>query len=182
MARLEAVDPAKTTGKTKQLLDGMQAKLGVIPNLMRTMAAAPAVLDAYVSLTGALSGGTLSHKLREQIALAIAEQNACDYCVAAHSAIGRKVGLSPQELLDSRRGHAADARVDALLGFARRVVEARGHVSDMDVARVKEHGWSDGEIGEVIANVALSLFTNYYNHVAQTQIDFPAAEPLTPRT
>ena len=108
----------------------------------------------------------------------VGEVNHCDYCVSAHSAIGKHAGLSDQEVLDSRRGTSADANVDALLRFARTVVAKQGVVDDADVATVRAAGYGDAEIAEVVAHVALNIFTNYFNNVAETEIDFPEAEEL----
>ncbi|MEP7353227.1 MAG: carboxymuconolactone decarboxylase family protein [Acidobacteriota bacterium] len=172
MQRIAAVNAAEATGKTRQLLDGVQAKLGMTPNLMKTLAAAPAALEAYLHFGASLSTGTLDAKFREQLSLAVAQANSCEYCLSAHSAIGKMVGLKPEEILASREAHAADAKRNAGLQFAQAVVVQRGEVSDQTVADVKAAGYSDGEIAEIIANVAINIFTNYFNHVARTDVDF----------
>ena len=179
MPRLQAIDPTTAMGKSKELLDGVQTKLGMTPNLMRTMANSPAVLAAYLGFSNALAGGRLRAKLREQIALTVSEANDCNYCRAAHSAVGETLGLSGEELLDSRKATAADPKVDAALRFARELVEKEGWVSDENIALVRDAGYGDGEIAEIVANVALTIFTNYFNHVADTELDFPVAESLT---
>ncbi len=178
MSRIETVNPAQATGKAKELLDGVKAKLGMAPNLMRVMANSPAVLDAYLKFSGALGDGVLGAKTREQIALAVGQANSCDYCLSAHSAIGKMVGLTPDQIRDSRLGTAVDAKANAILRFATALVEKRGLVSDQDIGSVRSAGASDAEIAEVVANTALNLFTNYVNHVAQTDIDFPVAAKL----
>jgi uncharacterized peroxidase-related enzyme len=151
----------------------------MVPNMTRAMATAPAVLDGYLQFSGALAQGALSAKVREQIALAVAEANGCDYCLAAHTVGGKIVGLTTDQIRDSRLGTAVDGKTDALVRFARRVVEARGRVSDADLAAVRVAGWGDGAVGEVVANVALHVFTNYFNLVNDTELDFPSAAPLT---
>ncbi|MGB7292844.1 MAG: carboxymuconolactone decarboxylase family protein [Thermodesulfobacteriota bacterium] len=151
----------------------MQAKLGLTPNMMRTMANSPVVLEAYLNFNNTLAGGSLSAKLREQIALAVAETNGCEYCLSAHTAIGEMVGLGRDEILSSRQSVSTDKKVDAALRFAKTIVAHSGDVPDDDVKRVREAGYSEGEISEIIANVALNVFTNYFNQVAQTEIDFP---------
>ncbi len=178
MERIQALNPEAATGRTEELFAAVQAKLGRTPNLMRTLGHSPAALEGYLNLGAALATGSLSPKLREQIALVVAETNGCDYCLAAHSAVGRMVGLSLEEILDSRRGEATDASTRVALAFSRLLVTERGHVSDGDLARVRNAGFTDGEIAELIANVALNLFSNYFNHVAGTKVDFPAASPL----
>jgi uncharacterized peroxidase-related enzyme len=178
MARINQINPDTATGKAKDLLDAVKTKLGLVPNMTRAMANAPSVLDGYLSLSGALAKGNLSAKTREQIALAVGEANSCDYCLAAHSAIGKMVGLTPDQILDSRRGASVDPKTDAVLLFARKLVKERGAVSDADLTSVRSAGLDDGAIAEVVANVALNIFTNYFNHVANTDIDFPRAEPI----
>ncbi len=173
MSRIAPVNPANATGKAKDLLNAVQAKLGITPNLMKTLATAPAALEGYLNFSGALSTGVLDAKFREQIALAVAQANSCEYCLSAHSAIGKMVGLKPEEIDSSRESHSADAKKDAGLKFAQSIVVERGEVSDIAVDRVRKAGYSDGEITEIVANVAINIFTNYFNHVAQTEVDFP---------
>jgi len=179
MERISPVDPQTAQGKAKELLDAVKAKLGIVPNMTRAMAVSPSVLDGYLGLSGALGHGVLPARVREQLALDVGEENHCDYCVSAHSAIGKRVGLTDQDLLDSRRGTSADPQTDALLRFARTVVAKRGVVDDADVAAVRDAGYGDAEIAEVVAHVALNVFTNYFNNVAGTAIDFPRAPALS---
>lgn len=178
MSRIHQIAPEAASGKAKELLDAVKGKLGLVPNITRAMANSPAVLEGYLSLSGALGKGSLSAKNREQIALAVGQANQCDYCLAAHSAIGKMIGLTPDQILDSRRGTAIDPRTDAVIRFANKVVDERGQVSDAEVAEVRAAGLDDGAIAEVVANVALNIFTNYFNHVAETDIDFPRVEPI----
>lgn len=178
MSRIHQIAPDSATGKAKELLDAVHGKLGLVPNITRAMANSPAVLEGYLGLSGALGKGSLSAKNREQIALAVGQANHCDYCLAAHSAIGKMVGLTPDQILDSRRGTAIDPKADAVIRFARKLVDERGRVSDADVAEVRAAGLNDGGIAEVVTNVALNIFTNYFNHVAETDIDFPKVEPI----
>ncbi len=180
MQRLAAIDPAEATGRAKQLLDGVQAKIGMTPNLMKTLATAPAALEAYLNMSAALNTGGLDAKLREQIALTVAQANSCEYCLSAHSAIGKMVGLKPEEIVASREAHSADAKRQAGLQFAQAVVVERGEVPADTLARVRAAGYTDGEITEIVANVAINIFTNYFNHVAQTDVDFPRVSVALP--
>jgi uncharacterized peroxidase-related enzyme len=175
MSRIPQIDPTTATGRAKELLDAVKDKLGLVPNMTRAMANAPAVLDGYLQLRGALGKGILPSKIREQIALAVSQANGCDYCLAAHSAIARTVGLTAEQIRDSRLGNAVDPKADALIRFARKVVDARGRVGDNDLDDVRKAGFDDGAIAEVVANVALMIFTNYFNLVAEPDIDFPRA-------
>lgn len=174
MSRFIAVDPQTATPQAKPLLDAVQRALGVTPNMMRTMAESPAVLDAYLAMSRALAKGLLGGKIGEQVALTTAEENGCGYCAAAHSALGVGAGLTASEIDAARDARAVEPRAAAALVFARTVIETRGHVSDAELAAARAGGLSDGEIGEVVAHVALNVFTNYFNSVAKTEVDFPA--------
>ena len=178
MPRLKAIETAEADPKSKALLDGVQKKLGMTPNLMRTMANSPAVLEAYLGFRNALGAGVLSPKLREQIALTVSESNGCQYCLSGHTALGRMVGLSDEQMADSRRGESPDRKTEAVLKFAGQVVSGRGRVSDDDVASLRAAGVTDAEIAEVVAHVAVNIFSNYFNHVAETEVDFPKVEAL----
>ena len=175
MPRLLAVKPEEASGQTKDLLDAVQKKLGMVPNLIRTFANSPAVLQAYLGFSSALENGVLSPQLREQIALAVGQANQCDYCLSAHTAIGKMVGLSEEDILDNRLAKSTDSKTQSALRFARSVVEKKGLVSDQDVEQVKSAKFTDAEIAEIIAAVSLNVFTNYFNHVAETVVDFPPA-------
>jgi len=177
MPRLRAIETTDAAPKTKALLEGVQKKLGMIPNIMRTMANSPAVLEAYLGMSGALGAGSLSPKLREQIALTVAELNGCQYCLSAHSALGKMLGLGEEEIADSRRGGSPDRKTEAVLQFARKLVSERGWVSDDDIATLRAAEVSDAELAEIVAVVALNTFSNYFNHVAETEVDFPEVEP-----
>lgn len=177
MPRINPVQTAEATGKSKQLLEGVQAKLGITPNLMKTLAAAPAALEAYLNFGAALSHGVLDAKFREQIALAVAQANSCEYCLSAHSAIGQMAGLSLDEIYASRASRSKNAKEEAGLQFAQAIVVQRGEVPDNAVEAVRKAGYTDAEITEIVANVAINIFTNYFNHVAQTEVDFPRVSP-----
>ena len=172
MTRLTPIDPAEATGKARELLSAVETKLRFTPNMMRTMAISPGVLDGYLSFSTALGGGALGAKLREQIALAVAEANGCEYCQAAHSTIGKMVGLTNADVVASRQGRSSDPKAAAALAFARAILDRRGDVSDADLGAVREPGYGDGEIAEIVAHVALNVFTNYFNRFARTNIDF----------
>lgn len=173
MARFTLIDPNKATGKAKQLLDAVKADLGLTPNMTRAMANAPAVLEGYLAFSSALAEGSLPAKLREQIALAVAEANACEYCLSAHTAVGKMVGLSEHEIAASRTFRSDDPKTDVALQFAHEIVVRRGAVDLADVDAVRAAGYSDGQIAEIVGNVALNIFTNYFNQVAVTDVDFP---------
>jgi uncharacterized peroxidase-related enzyme len=173
MSRLPAIQTEAATGKAKELLEAVQAKLKITPNMTRVMANSPAVLQAYLSFSGALAGGALAPKLREEIALEVGEQNSCQYCVSAHTAIGKMTGLSDGEIAAARDARSDSAQNDAALKFARAIVDKKGKATDEDLAAVRGAGFTDGEIAEIIAHVALNVFTNYFNNTAGVEVDFP---------
>lgn len=175
MPRIAAVEPDQASPEAQQILSEVNDKFGMIPNLARTLANSPAALKGYLALGEALEGSVLPAKLREQIALTVSQANGCDYCVAAHCAIGKSVGLSNSELTDARHSSSPDTRVDIALRFAKRLVEARGQVGDDDLDRVRRAGYGDGAIADIVAIVAWKTFANYLNHVAGTDLDFPTA-------
>lgn len=179
MERITPINLQAAQGRVKELLDAVKAKLGIVPNMARSMAVSPPVLDAYLGFIGALGRGVLPARVREQLALDVGEANHCDYCVSAHSVLAKGAGLTERDVLDSRRGASADPKDDALLHFARTVLEKRGVIDDADIAPVRKAGYGDAEIAEVVAHVGLNVFTNYFNNVAGTPIDFPRAPALS---
>ena len=182
MPRLIPIDPNRAEGKAKTLLDGLQQKLGLTPNIFRTMAHSPAALEAYLNISQAMSGANLTAAVREQIALAVSNANGCQYCASAHTAIGKNLGLDAVELTSNLEGNSNDPKVRAALQFARSIVAKRGWVSDDEVQRSRDAGYTDGEIVEIIATVSQTIFTNYFNHIAQTEIDFPKVDVGQPVT
>ena len=180
MPRLQALQAETITGLARDLLDEVEAKLGFTPNHIKTMANSPAVLQAYLNFNSALGIGMLPAKLREQIALTVAENTSSKYCLAAHTAIGKTVGLSDECIQDSRQAQSPDRKDAAALQLARKLVIDRGWVNDQELARLRRVGLRDGEITEIVAHVALNLFTNYFTHVAGTEMDFPEVPELHP--
>lgn len=174
MTRLTALNPGEATGKTKELFNGINNKLGMVPNMMKTMGNSATFLEAYLNLNATLGAGALGAKTGELIALAVAEVNGCDYCLSAHTYIGQNlVKIDAATLSSARTGNAADAKTAAILKFVKAVLATKGSVSDDDLAAVQSAGLSEGEIGEIIGHVALNVMTNYFNNTARTEIDFP---------
>jgi uncharacterized peroxidase-related enzyme len=158
----------------RPLLAAVKKQLGVVPNLFRLVGNSPAALEGYLGLNGALAKGALEAPTRERIALAIAEINGCSYCLSAHSYLGKNLAkLSDTEIEANRGGGSGDPKADAAVRFAVKVANARGHVSDADIQAVKQAGYTDAQVVEIVVHVALNTLTNYINEVAQTEIDFP---------
>jgi len=177
MTRLHALNPDAASGKTKELFNAILSKFGVVPNMMRTMGNSSAFLESYLNLSGALSGGTLGVKTSALLALAVAESNACNYCLSAHTYLGANLAKLDAEAMEAARsGKSKDAKVEAILTFAQTLARKRGHVNDVDVNAVRAAGVTEGEVGEIVGHVALNTLTNYFNNTANTVIDFPVVE------
>ena len=179
MPRLKSVDPVKAAGPAKDLLDAVQKKMGRVPNIFRAMAASPAALGAYLAFSEGLAKASLGVALREQISLAVSQSGNCDYCIAAHTALGRAAGLTDEQMLAARRGGGTDPRATAALALARKIVQTRGDVTDADVAHARKAGLDDAALVEVLAVTVQNLFTGYFNHMNGTESDFPPAPKLT---
>ncbi|WUI02564.1 carboxymuconolactone decarboxylase family protein [Spirillospora sp. NBC_00431] len=141
--------------------------------MFKAVANSPAALKMMRAGFGALGGGRLGAGLGERIAVLVAERNGCEYCLAAHTALGRKAGVSASELSQAQAGHSPDPRADAALGFAAKLVDGRAQVSDADVESLRTADFDDEEIVEIVAHVALNLFTNYVNGALSVPVDFP---------
>lgn len=176
MQRIPQLDPASASKDVAATLGAVKAQLGMVPNIFKTMAQAPAVLNGYLALSSAIGAGKLSPALREQIALVTAGANCCDYCASAHSALGKMAGLTPDEIKRNLAGDASDPKAKAAIAFARKIVVDRGVVSAADIAAVTAAGFSNEELLEILGNVVANIFTNYFNHLAGTIIDFPKVE------
>ncbi|MEH3053918.1 MAG: peroxidase-related enzyme [Patulibacter minatonensis] len=175
MTYVHLVDRTEAIGEQRVLLDEIQGAFGTTPAMFRAVANSPAALRSIWGAFGALGGGTLSPLLAEQIAVAVADRNRCEYCLAAHTALGRKAGATGDEMAAAQRGESDDPRTAAVLAFALALVEERGSVGGDAVATVRANaGLSDEEIVEVVAHVALNLFTNYVNVALDVPVDFPS--------
>lgn len=174
--RIETLNPDTTTGKSKELFDAVQNKLGFIPNLIKVFGNSPATLQSYLSLGELTASGNFSNKFREQLALAIAEENKCNYCLSAHTAIGKMNGLSEEEAEENRQGKASNEKVKVGLQFAQSITKNRGNVTSEEIKAFKEAGYNDSDVLEIVLNVVANTLTNYVNHIAETEIDFPKVE------
>jgi uncharacterized peroxidase-related enzyme len=159
------------------LLQAVNKQLGVVPNMFRAIGNSPAALEGYLGLNGALAKGTLEPQTRERIALAIAEVNGCDYCLSAHTYLGKKLSkLSDAEIAANRDGGSTDAKAAAAVRFAVKLAQTRGHPSEEDIRAVKGAGYTDAQLIEIVLHVALNTLTNYINETVKTEIDFPVVK------
>ncbi len=182
MPRITALTPAQAPAASQPLLAAAEKKLGTLPNLFATIAHSPSALKFYLGQGEALAGGKLPAGLRHQIALATSGVNECDYCASAHTLMGKGSGVAVADLALNLQGRSADAKVQAALAFAKALVETRGHVGDAAFQAVRNAGWVDAEIVEIIANVGATVFTNLFNNAVDTVVDFPLVKAAAAET
>ena len=173
-ARSPIIDHSEATGKTKEVVDAVQAKLKIIPNVVKVISNSPAVLEGYLSFSSALDGGALDGTVREQVALVVGELNECQSCLSGHTVTGKVVGLSKSEIACGRHGTNANAK-NAAVVLASEIVVKRGIVANGALDAAQGRGLFDGEIAEVIAHVALNVFPKHFDNVAGVDGDFPRA-------
>ncbi|WP_037503128.1 carboxymuconolactone decarboxylase family protein [Sphingomonas jaspsi] len=177
MSRIPTPTVDQAPAAAQPLLAGVQKRLGTVPNMFRLIANSPATLEAYLGFSGALGRGKLAPATRERIALAVAEVNGCNYCLSAHTYIGLNLAkLDAAEITANRSGASNDPVADAAVRFAAKVATQRGQIDDGDIAALRDAGYSDGEVLEIVGHVALNVFTNYVNEALKTEIDFPRVD------
>lgn len=177
MARLKQIAVDEATGKTKELYQAIQKQIGTVPNIFLSLGNSPAALEAYLSIGKTLRTGTLTPSENEAIALAVSQYNNCRYCLSAHTLLGKMAGLQEGEMLQIRQNRG-EQKAAKLAQFARVVMEKKGFVSDSELAAVRDAGYSDEQLSEALMVVAQTIFTNFFNHVNDTELDFPAAPEL----
>ncbi|MBW8803314.1 MAG: alkylhydroperoxidase [Catenulispora sp. 13_1_20CM_3_70_7] len=179
MPRITTVTPENADAEQHDLLDATKRQLGRVPNLYATLAHSPAALRGYLALRDSLLTGVLTERHREQLALLTAQENTCDYCVAAHTMRGeRLLKMTAEELRATRHAHDADPHTDAILQTAAAVIADRGRISDATLEQARAAGVTDAELAETVAHIALNTLSNYFNHLARPDLDFPAAPAL----
>ncbi len=174
MTRLTQITDDAASAEASALFGAIKSKVGMVPNLYRVVANQPAALKGLLGLGEALGKGAFDAPTREAIALTVAGANSCDYCASAHTAISKGLKVSDGEISARLKGKSEDARVQAILTLADAIVEKRGLVSNDDLKAAKNAGLTEADIVETTANVVQNIFTNYINHIAETEIDFPA--------
>jgi uncharacterized peroxidase-related enzyme len=168
------IQPETATGTAKDLLDRVQRSLGLVPEMTKVMANSPALLKSYLSLNGAVAGGSIPAPVRERLAIATAQHNGCEYCLSAHTYIGENIAKVPAaELAAARKAESDDPHVQALLMLSNEIAANAGDVSAESIAAARAAGVTDEEIGELVANLALNILTNYFNVLADVQNDWP---------
>lgn len=178
MQRLNSVNPDTAEGRTKELLDIVQQAFGGVPNVAKVLANSPAALESFLGFSQAIGNASIGEKLHNQVKLNTSESNSCDYCTSILCAVAPSAGLSADDILAGRTGESEDHSTDAALKFAEAVMENHGKVSDDQIQSVRDAGFDDGQIVEIVTSVVLGCFTNFLNNVADTELDIPEAEPV----
>jgi uncharacterized peroxidase-related enzyme len=173
MNRINVVNPDHATPEQKALLDAIQSQLGMVPNFLKVFANSPAALRAFLGLHEIAGDGSLDAQTRERIALALAQQNACEYCLSAHTAIGRKAGLDSAEIEANRAGTSQDSKAAAAVKFARALAQHSGEVTTAEILEVRNAGYSESDIVEIITHVGMNILTNIVGKASRVEIDFP---------
>jgi uncharacterized peroxidase-related enzyme len=180
MPRLNVVTPAQATGKTKELYDGLAKAIGGVPNIYQGVGNSPAALRAALGIGESLKDGHLTAAEAEAIKLAVSQAYGCNYCLAAHTLLGRKAGLTQEQAIDIRRGSVGLARLAAMVNFVNAVLHPGARLADSELQAVKAAGYDDARITETLMVIAQTVFTNLFNRVHQTPLDFPPAPELQP--
>jgi uncharacterized peroxidase-related enzyme len=173
MPRIQPIDPATATGETAAHLATTRKMFGGTPNVFLTAGNSAPILGAMNAMFANVGKASLGPKIGEQIAIAVSQSNRCGYCVSAHTAIGKMVGVDAAELTAARKAQSVNTKTAAILGLAVTINQARGHVPHAALAEARKAGISDLEIVEIVGHVGLAVFTNYLNNVSETTIDFP---------
>lgn len=178
MSRTRPLDKNKATPHVKEIFGQIESKLGKIPNIFLHLGNSEAALKGFMDLSDAAGRTSLDPRLREKIALTVGQTNNCNYCLSAHTAIAKGFGLQESDILEARQSHTADPKSQAILQFAKTVVEKRGLVDEKNISDLKAAGVDDKEITEIILVIMVNMFTNYFNHITDPVIDFPVAPEL----
>lgn len=173
MTNLKAIDISQTSGTHRALFDQINGAFGTVPNMFRTIGQSEAALESMWTSFGALGKGALGAQLGEEIAVLVANINRCEYCLAAHTVLGQNAGASAEEMSEAQAGRSGDAGTQAALDFAGKLVRNHGKVSGAEVDALRHAGYSDQDIAEILAHVALNIFTNYTNVAFDVPVDFP---------
>ena len=173
MSRIDLVTQDNASADQKALLDAIQGQLGKVPNFLAAMAHSPEALTAFLGLHGIASSGSLDPQTRERIALVVAQGNSCEYCVSAHTALGRKAGLNGAEMEANRAGSSQDAKAAAAVAFAHALNANTGEVTQAEFDAVREAGYDNAEIVEIITHVGMNILTNLIGKATRVDIDFP---------
>jgi len=178
MSRIQKVEFEQATGETAELFGAIKKSIGMVPNLYQTVGTSPRALKTLLDIGGGLKGGLISAADQESIALVVAQSNGCDYCLAAHSTIGKMIGSPEEEILLNRKGKSKHQKREALLKLVSEIVSEKGRVSDTTYKAFLAAGFTEAHVPEILMSVIQSLYTNYFNNLNQTEVDLPTAQKI----
>lgn len=178
MSRLQSVSPEKAQGKTAELYSAIKASLGGVPNLFQALGNSPKALETFLGIGGGLKGSLLSSLEQGAIALTVAQANGCDYCLSAHTVLGGMLKLSPEEMVANRNGSSLDQKRKALIELTKEIVNEKGRISDKTLSNFKAAGYTDAHVPEVLLSIIQNTYTNYFNNLNHTEVDFPQAPKI----
>ncbi len=177
MPKIAPFPHASATGDRKELMDAVAKRFGAVINMFGTVAHSPAALESMLGSFGALAKGRLGAAVGEQIAVAVADRNGCEYCLSAHTVLGTNAGVSRDALEAARRGRSSTPKTQAAITLALAIIDTRAHIGDSQLTEARSAGLDDQDIVEVIGHVALNVFTNYVNVALGVDVDFPSVKP-----
>lgn len=178
LQRMTPIEAGEAPPKLKEIYNGIQKKFGKIPNIFKNMGHSPEVLQGFLALSDTLEKTSLNPQLREQIALTVSQANHCNYCLSAHTAIAKSIGIKEDDILAARKSQSPDKKTKAILSFSKKVVDNRGNIPPQEIELLKSMGVTDKEIVEIIFAINCNMFTNYFNHITDPKIDFPEAKQI----
>jgi len=178
MSRIKPVNEEQAPSELKEIYKKISGKFGKIPNIFLNLGNSTPALEGFLQFSAATEKMSLSPKIREQIALTVGQKNDCNYCLAVHTTVSKGLGLNEQQVTNARRGESSDPKTQAILKFAKIIVDKNGHVSNQEVEELKKAGITDQELVEITYVVMVNMFTNYFNHITDPMIDFPLAPEL----
>ena len=178
MTRLKTISPTEATGETAKTYGAIKSALGSVPNLFQGLANSPRALNAYLHMGELLKGGVLTGAELEIISLAVGQKNSCEYCVSAHTVLAKMNGLTEQQTVQVRKGTFDDPKKLALIKLVNEIVSEKGHVSDSTLSNFRQQGYTDAHVAEVMLGVAQNIYSNYFNHINKTVVDFPKAPAI----
>lgn len=181
MNRIPMIALNEANEEQQALYSAITNKLGMVPNFLKVFANSPSALTAFLGLHSIAEQGSLDVKTRERIALAIAQQNECQYCVSAHTAIGQSAGLNGDEISANKKGESQDAKASVAVKFAKALAEHNGEVTEDELTEVRAAGYSESDIVEIITHVGMNIMTNILGKASQVEIDFPKVDLNTPQ-
>lgn len=179
MSRIELLPENQASAETQELYGMLKKQMGKVPNVYQVYGHSATALKANLQMDDILSKGILTGAEIEIVALTVSEFNGCEYCIAAHTVVGKMQGMSEAQTVEARKGTYANEKEQSLINFTKAILEKRGKISNEDLQAFRNAGYSNGAVVEVTGQVAKNFFNNYTNHIAETPVDFPEPKPLS---